>query len=334
MAQMMSCRSTASFRSPRPRRAAARFALGVLFAGLLAHAQREQRKEVLISIDQRMVNIHDLMTGTVRPFYQGRFYIPSVAVSEDGTHIAVQEKSGPGFTDPMRLVILDSSGRTVFTVEKDVRRFVWCCGSGKVAVITGPVRENDMGFEPEGAYFVDPATGTVEEIEGVRLPYDLHWADFDGAIYIRNAVRPESTQVFRYDWRTATLTRTAHKGIFFSPDGKYYFDSYNTQLYGLYRTEDDSALTHMLSAELRRWGAPWWLPGSAHRLVLTEAKYLLPSKRHLQQSHVVDPESGEVVQSFRGDVRGLLGRRWATNARAIVIRQEAGGLKLMRLAPP
>ncbi len=50
----------------------------------------------------------------------------------------------------MRLVIVDTSGTVVFTVDEDVRRYVWCGGSGKVAVLTGPARETDLAFEPDG----------------------------------------------------------------------------------------------------------------------------------------------------------------------------------------
>ena len=79
-------------------------------------------------------------------------------------------------------------------------------------------RIDTLGVNPEGDY----------------RPQDLNWSEHDGNIYYTNY-----DKVFRYDPRTGKGTITSHKGIYFSPDGKYYAIAAWEGGGGICRTSDD-----------------------------------------------------------------------------------------------
>jgi len=139
-----------------------------------------------------------------------------------------------------------------------------------------------------------------------------------------------------------------HRGIFFSPDGKYYFDAgvYETsgRSFQLFRTADDQDVTARL-AVARHHLSPegGWTPGADHVLVFIEKPAPQPPKPPTPGERVVlvpgpprprvypdrwnvtvDAETGRVISRFQGDVRA----GWKTNAPSLPVERR-GGVELI-----
>lgn len=304
----------------------------------ITRPQAETQSPILVRVaDRQAVVVYDTATGQEKTLFRSSGYVPlnSVAVSSDGRHIAFREKIAPDFTAPYRLVVIDSEGNAVRTIPRDVRRFIFCCGGERVAMITGSTHEGGIGFTPEGLFVIGVASGAEKRIAGVPAPYQLHWAPFDSALYVKSLVPTDSVQVYRYDPSGGELTATSHRGLLFSPDGEYYLDPIVEGVTRLYRSQDDLDVTARLPADLVRVGRiPSWIPGSGHALLFTETRQPAPSrsdqvrpKRPLapagrvtrptaeSRNYVVDAETGAVLHTFEGRIAD----GWVTNVYAIPV---------------
>jgi len=272
-----------------------------------------------------------------------------VALSPDGRLISlveVVEEHRP----EKRLVILDLSGRVVrIIVDKPIVRHIWC-GTGQIAVILGRGVEGGIGFMPEGAAVLDVLTGLEQRLEGITLPYQLQWAPFDSSLYIK-AFAPRGARgaaaappVYRYHAPTRRVSLTTHRGVFFSPDGLYYYDpSVEGSEFRLYRSPDDQDVTGrlQLAGERLKDGPEFgWMPGTGHILLFIDrpprpkprtgqpGESFRRMDRNVPQVYpdrwnlVVDAETGRVVERFQGD----LGAGWKTNAPALPVERRSGVL--------
>lgn len=274
--------------------------------------------------------------------------------SPDGQYVSILEVVEDAGRAKKQLVILDVSGRVVRAIaDKPIVRHIWCC-TGRIAVIVGRSFEGGLGFMPEGVSVVDVLTGVEQRLDGVDLPYQLHWAPFDSSLYIkafppRGARGPAAVPpVYRYHAPTGRLSLTPRRGVFFAPDGRYYFDpSVEGSEFRLYRTADDQDVTQRLalpSDQIKRGPEFGWMPGAGHVLLFAD-KPLRPARqpgqrreparlmdRNLPQVYpdrwnmAVDAETGRVIDRFQGD----LGAGWKTNAAALPIERRTG----IELIPP
>src|SRR6266516_672455 len=219
--------------------------ISALYSPLHA-VQRRDSVPVLVRVEDRTrvgprnrVVMRDARTGADREVYRSDGDIPfQVALSPDGDRVAFIEVVGPVGARKQRLVVTDLSGRSVRVLgesglygERGVRDYTWCCSSAKLAIITGVVGEAVRPVA-ESLYVVDVQAGAEQFIEGVPRPLQVAWAAFDSSLYIKCAPPPEArgkpgdpaSPVYRYHVPSGRLSRTTHRGIFFSPDGNYYFD--------------------------------------------------------------------------------------------------------------
>jgi len=305
-----------------------------------------RRERVYGPTIQDQVMLYDPVTRKQRAIYQSNGHIPGeVSISPDGMYASFVEAFtvSPGVVRN-RLVVIDVRGALVRAIDdKPVGTYSWCCGTGIVAVITGPPTEDgDVGFSPDALYLIDISTGAAQGLEGILgLPYQLHWSSVDSALYIKTLPTASGAKIYRYDAQTQRLVLTPHKGVFFSPDGLYYFD-WHTQGFGfhLYRAADDVEITGQLAAqigpEIR------WVPGAGHVLVFIEKPVRGPSKtdspgrvvatdrsqRVAQDrwNRAVDAETKRLVQRFQGDIKA----GWRTSAPVLPIEGRAG----VELIPP
>ncbi len=109
------------------------------------------------------------------------------------------------------LRVLDSDGRPMAEID-DVRVFSWSPEGRRLAYVTQSTRGN---------WIWSAADGSRTEIG--RLGYYLHWASFDGRIYVWEQTDGVARKVYAYDPRTRETQETPHKSIYFSPSGSYYF---------------------------------------------------------------------------------------------------------------
>jgi len=99
---------------------------------------------------------------------------------------------------------------------------------------------------------------------------DVQWAKWDGNVYIETGEdqSDQASTVMRFDPRSRELSTTRRKGIYFSPDGRYYFraggegDESGT----VFRSDDDAevSLNRTFIARERSWraGADGWFGAS------------------------------------------------------------------------
>jgi len=107
--------------------------------------------------------------------------------------------------------VIDADGRALAEIA-DVRVFSWSPEGQRLAYVTQSTRGN---------WIWSAADGSRTEIG--RLGYYLHWASFDGRIYVWEQAAGVARKVYAYDPRTGETMETPHKSIYFSPSGSYYF---------------------------------------------------------------------------------------------------------------
>lgn len=284
------------------------------------------------------VKSYDVSTRTPRAIYQSTGRIPDeVEVSPEGNYVSFIEAvtSNSGVTR-RRLVVIDPRGTVVRAIEDtQVGTYAWCCGSGIVAVIGGePKEDGHIGFTPETVRLIDIATGVVQQLAGIEgLPYQLSWSAADSALYIKTLPTGGQSRVYRYDVRTKSVALTSRKGVFFSPDGRYYYDWYTPGMgFHLYRAVDDVEVTGELVSQVGRYTR--WMPGAGHVLVVAEKPpprptdtrpervIVVDSVRGVAQDRwnlAVDVETKRVTQRFQGDIRA-----WRTSGPVLPVERRTG----------
>ncbi len=356
---------------------------GVVSIGLLcalrapvpaAHGQ--DTIPVLVRVEDRTrvgprdrVVVRDARTGLDHEIYRSEGHIPyQAAVSPDGRYVSFIEVVSQTGAGKRRLTVIERSGRIVrflgessIYAARGIREYVWCCGPDTLAIVTGGLSDEGGTGEsttlPHGLSLVDVRTGGAMPVEGLRFPLQIYWAAFDSSLYIKDspdvapgARGPVTWPVYRYHVPTRALSRTMHRGILFSPDGKYYFDAGVHETSGrsfqLYRTADDQDVTARLAMPRHHLGPEGgWMPGADHVLIFTEKpppqapKVRQPGDRRFVGTETraprvfpdrwnvtVDAETGRVINRFQGDI----GAGWKTNARALPVERRAG----VELLPP
>lgn len=195
--------------------------------------------------------------------------------------------------------------RSRFQKAAAICRSSRCCGPDRLAVITGTVGE----------------PGPIDEAASTSLPEGVSVIDVQTGAAVHIDV-----------------------GVFFSPDGRYYFDTGVYEASGsfrLYRTANDQDVTAQLAVPRHHLGPEGgWMPGSDHVLVFIEkppprkpgppetgdtARGFRGARRMPQVypdrwNLTVDAETGQVIDRFQGD----LGAGWKTNAAALPVERRTG----------
>lgn len=313
------------------------------------------RVESRSPLQRNRVVRYSVGTRSTKELYRSEGLIPrDVTVSPDGRYLSFVEVIGPRPRRP-RLVVLELSTNRVHTMDLEVRVSTWCCGGGKLAVVTGPPFEGGIGFLPERLLILDMESGTQDTLAGVAHPYQLHWAPFDSSLYIKSAPGPEArglpasrSVVHRYDPSAGRISPTQRRGIFFSPDGRYYFDSPGEGTgFKVYRSSDDREVGWALPKEFDSEGPEGeWMPGSDHALVFIEREPLpqrapqrtepprrvepgAPRENPRDWNVVVEAETGRVTSRFQGSLRS----GWKSNAKALILVRP-GGVELIQSSRP
>ncbi len=212
----------------------------VVISATLAVSQSQQGDPVrfFARLAGNSVMLIDPHTGTEHRVYQSDAEgMADLKISPGEEYLSFIEMRVPaGKQYPLtNLIVITPEGDRVVAVDRSVQRYVWC-GRACVACIAGEYREGGLGFTPTSAFTYDVHTGRERLIVGTLAPYDLTWATFDSAVYLKSISPGSGVQVFRYDPRAASLTATPFKDFGFSPSGRYYLqargeESDSTRLY-------------------------------------------------------------------------------------------------------
>lgn len=156
----------------------------------------------------------------------------AVEAAPRGPLIAViEEISRPDRLNP-RLAILDAQGAVLHLIS-DVQSFSWESSGRRIAYVTGT--QTNHRFDSTGIWILDIQSGVSQRVYPTGL--DVHWAAWDENIYIyvdpSQGSRTTPVEVVRYEPELKRSVETSHRGIYFSPDGKYYYrGSYHDDLGG------------------------------------------------------------------------------------------------------
>jgi Tol biopolymer transport system component len=203
-------------------------------------------------------------------------------VSPDNKYISVVEMTRgyypPGAIDyeilpKNNLVIIDTVGDVLHSIDDDVRALSWSPDGTKLAYITGTYYEGGVGFRTTGVYILNVESGEkfkiemdfdYKEIDGyVGGGINLNWAKHDGKLYIQEFNYISKNYV--YNPETGKTTEVPYKGIHFSPDGKYYLAIISAERY-LYETETNTEITQDVLPIIGT--LPFsWLPEKKHHLM-------------------------------------------------------------------
>jgi hypothetical protein len=118
------------------------------------------------------------------------------------------------------LFVVDSTGKSLGSVEQ-ARRFSWRSTGTDIAVVTGEYRGSNEEPATTGVWIYSVATKQIRKVSDVGLY--VHWAAFDGNLYIWDVPMSGNASVKRFNISTNSLDSTSHKGIDFSRSGRYYF---------------------------------------------------------------------------------------------------------------
>jgi len=210
--------------------------LCAVFAATAAVSARAASQEAalvarVVGGQARIVKV-DPATGAERTLYgvdPPARWLSDVRVAPSGKYIAVLETSRGHVSNyvydrlPLnRLVVLDTSGRIVQIVERDVRRFTWRCDSDKLALITGPYREGGFEFRPDSVLLHDVAANSDVPVAFPIRPTEVVWAAFDSSVYVGRPSGDDSLEVWRLHLSTGNISRTPYRGLLFSPSGAFY----------------------------------------------------------------------------------------------------------------
>jgi WD40 repeat protein len=142
-----------------------------------------------------------------------------------------------------RLFILTVDGTVVATIDS-VMSYSWSPNGFSVALITGYHVEDGEGFRPTGTKILDIESNRIRSLN--FLTYDLQWASFDRRIYF---IEHKSGRVQAIDPELPTPEETNYRGIYFSPDGRYYFrPNYEGGGLGIYRNDNTDLTDQFLRA--------------------------------------------------------------------------------------
>jgi hypothetical protein len=127
------------------------------------------------------------------------------------------------YFEAAQLVIVNLDGAVLDRIS-DVRRYAWGPRGRTLAYVTGSYDEDGIGFRTTGTWVYDLASRESKRIYDAGV--DLQWAQWDGNVYVYDPFdgeRPD-VRVLRFDPETDQLTTSTHRGIRFSPNGRYYYE--------------------------------------------------------------------------------------------------------------
>ena len=143
----------------------------------------------------------------------GNYFVKRIA---DGAEVTDR------YYENSRLIILDAGGGVVADPVDAVRDYAWSPAGDKVAYVTGDYYEGGMGFLSTGTWILDVSSGRSKKIH--ESGWGVTWTEWDDDGIYMLELSGQPARVLRYDMNRDEVGPTGHRGLFFSPGGRYYFD--------------------------------------------------------------------------------------------------------------
>lgn len=237
----------------------------------------------------------DMENANAQLFYQSNSncFQSMLAISSTDNYISFLQGcvEGDSIYEENNLVIIEKESKRQIIVSDRVYSYCWHFDKDLIVYITGIDREGFPGFTSNGVWVFDIKTNKKHKI--AENGYDVFWSEHDGNIYVTNFF-----QVFRYDVKKEAGEVVPYKGIYFSPDGKYYCEgNYEGNPSYIYRTADNKPIEEWnkkLSQMDQYFTFYSWITGSQAALF-----------RINDRNIVFDVHTGGISQEFKGDVIGI-----------------------------
>jgi len=148
-----------------------------------------------------------------------------------------------------------------------------------------------------GVWLYDFNSKAKKQISKMDPPYiDLNWSEHDGNIYIT-----DYRDVVRYNPRTGKSGIVPYKGIYFSPDGKYYVSIGIEEPSHLYRTCDNKQMVEWEKTIINTAkNADRYIYSNFWSKKLNAAVFRIAAIENV----VFDIKAGKVIGEFKGFVLG------------------------------
>lgn len=226
--------------------------LVVMGGSLFQHATQD-RSENAIYIQP--------LGGERRAIYTPNAGFGDMSLSPSCRLVAFLEDNGEDEGYDLKLVSLE--GREEMTIP-NVQTYTWGgteATGDLIAYTTGTDYEGGLGFLPKGTWLLDVRTKSRHEIHPGG--FYAAWSVFDRSFYIWQLhfvnVEP-NTEVQRYNVQRKELERTPYKGIYFSPDGRYFYNPpFDGGPFQVFTREDNAEITEQHPGLLDRnmWPGGW-----------------------------------------------------------------------------
>ena len=228
--------------------------------------------------DPKNIYIVDKETGGKKLIYRSlKSYVDWISLSPNRRFISGIE---PENSVRNSMLIIDPKGKVLYSIDDDVRRYVWSPNGNKIAYITGTYYEGGVGFKTTGVYLFDLRDGgkkqitrdfphpTVRGFKGGG--YDLNWALHDSNLYIQE-FEPLGGN-YRYNTKTGKTEKVPYKGIHFSPDGKYYLALSSVDYPHLYVSSTNQEITEQVKSRLG-YLPQGWMSDQKHHMLAVKVEY-------------------------------------------------------------
>lgn len=206
----------------------------VTVAGGSSYAMRDK------TADKRSLYILNTGTGEKREIYHSLGAIGEFEMSPDGTYVAGSERTSE--SPEKSLFVITTEGELVLKVT-GVYRYSWAPDGGSIAYIVGNYREGGLGFTPSSIWVYQMKESVARKLP--CLGHDLSWAERDNCVYVWAIEPGKGDCVYEYSPTDGQAIESTHKGIDFSPDGKYYYaPQYEGGPFRLFLSATDEEITN------------------------------------------------------------------------------------------
>jgi len=200
-----------------------------------------------------------------------------------------------------KLIILDKFSRNEIASFDYTFLYSFSPKGDAIVYFEGPVGPYQGGPLPPkdemGLWLYDFNKKTKKKIDTLGLGVmDINWSEHDGNIYVYG------NKVYRYNVKSGKTEIVPYKGIYFSPDGKYYIFAPSEGGASIYRTEDNQLMYEWERMILGKNTSKY--AELRFRFWSRQLNALIVSPDQDWQNVIFDINKGKIIGEFNGFVIG------------------------------
>jgi len=199
------------------------------------------------------------------------------------------------------IMIVDAKSNKEIAFFNYTRLYSFSPNGDAIVFFEGPVGPYQGGPLPPkdemGLWLYDFNRKTRKKIDTLGLGVmDLNWSEHDGNIYVYG------NKIYRYNVKSGKTEIVPYKGIYFSPDGKYYIFAPSEGGASIYRTEDNQLMYEWERMILGKSTSKY--AELRFRFWSRQLNALIVSHGQDWQNVIFDVNKGKIIGEFKGFVIG------------------------------